>query len=281
VSFEDDPYDPVGEYLVSPDGDVVAYGQNYSNSGTTVPSTSLSAYALNPTPGRWTLIVDFAGASAGNEISQPYHGDVRFNTTPVRFGAVPNGPAIQLKPGQPVTIPVKITNTGIAPEDFFIDPRLDATKTYALAPLGSATNALPLTVDLPEWLVPSETSAVAVAQTSSLPAMFDAEPNPGDPDLSNASSGPGPLCTDSASVVYNPPGGTVTPGVWYVAPTECGPYSTAAPAGTVSDELLARTKACGAVLARQHQTRSDGRGERHGHPERPAGFGGSRRRVRR
>ena len=118
VSFPNDPSDPVGEYLVSPDGDTVGYGQN-SLEGT--GGTSLSAYAINPAAGRWTLIVDFAGAEKGNEISQPYQGDVRFNAGGVSGVGVPNGRKI--KSGQSLTVPVRITNTGVAPEDYFIDAR--------------------------------------------------------------------------------------------------------------------------------------------------------------
>jgi hypothetical protein len=240
VSFANDPSDPVGEYLVNPDGDTVGYGQNSTSEGTT--STSLSAYALNPIPGRWTLIVDFAEGDAGNELSQPYHGDIRFDTARVRAAGVPDSRFRRLRSGEPVTVPVRITNTGVAPEDFFLDPRLDATQTYTLAPQDAATNALPLTVEPPLWLVPSETSALDVAQTSSLPAMFDTGPAVGDPDLASAASGPGALCADSASVFYDPPDAMVTPGVWAATPSECGPYSGPAPAGSVSDAMTAQTK---------------------------------------
>jgi hypothetical protein len=241
VAFANDPSNPVGEYLVNPDGDTVGYGQNSveGNNG-----TSLSAYAVDPVPGRWTLIVDFSGAGPGNEISQPYHGDIRFNNAQVRAGAVPDGRFSRLKSGQAVTVPVRITNAGVAPEDLFLDPRLDATQTYTLAPLASATYPLPLPLGAgePIWLVPSETSAVKVAQTSSLPAMFDTGAAAGDPDLGSASSGPSPLCSVNASVFYDPPGGTVTPGIWFAAPSECGPYSGPAPAGTATDALAVQTK---------------------------------------
>jgi Subtilase family/Peptidase inhibitor I9 len=238
VSFANDPSDPVGEYLVSPDGDTVGYGQNSveGNNG-----TALSAYAVDPIPGRWTLIVDFAGAQPGNEISQPYHGDVRFNAARVRAGAVPDSRSSRLTPGQAVTVPVRITNTGVAPEDFFVDPRLDATESLTLTPISPATVALPLVVAPPQWLVPTETSAARVAQTSSLPAMFDTEPGPGDPDLASASSGAGPLCGTDASVFYDPPGGTVTAGVWYAEPAECGPFAGPAPAGTATDAMAVQT----------------------------------------
>ncbi len=237
VSFPNDPSDPAGEYLVSPDGNTVGFGQNSLEGN---GSTSLSAYAANPAAGRWTLIVDFAGAEKGNEISQPYHGDVRFNAGGVNGAGIPNGRKI--KSGQSLTVPVRITNTGVAPEDYFIDARSNTVQNMLLAPLGGVdTVSLPATTT-PAWLVPSQTSAVRVVQSSSVPAMFDTGPNPGDPDLASANLGPGPLCSTSASVFYDPPGATVTPGVWFAGPSECGPYAAAAPAGTATDAMLAQTK---------------------------------------
>ena len=53
-------------------------------------------------------------------------------------------------------------------------------------------------------------AAVSVAQTSSLPAMFDYGTFPGDPDL--VSSG-GTSCSTSAQGTFLPSGGTVAPGV--------------------------------------------------------------------
>ena len=48
---------------------------------------------------------------------------------------------------------------------------------------------------------------------------------------------------DSESSSYAPAGGTVTAGVWNAGPTECGPYSAAAPAGTATISVSAVTKA--------------------------------------
>jgi hypothetical protein len=240
VSFPNDPSDPAGEYLVSPDGDTVGYGQNSveGNNG-----TALSAYAVDPTPGRWTLIVDFAGAEQGNEISQPYHGDVAFNASGVTGVGIPHGKKI--KSGQSLTVPVKITNTGVAPEDYFIDARSNAVENVILAPSGPTTVTLtgPPAGFGPGWLVPSETSALRVAQTSTVPAMFDTGPDSGDPDLASASFGPGPLCSTSSSVFYDPPGGTVTAGAWFAQPSECGPYPSTAPKGSATLAMEAQTKA--------------------------------------
>jgi len=241
VSIANDPTDPIGAYLISPDGNTLGYGQNSLN-GTALPA--LTANTLNPVPGTWTLVVDFAEPVVGNEISQPYHGDIRFNAVRVSATGVPNSPSTTLKAGTPVTVPVKITNTGAAPEDYFIDPRLNTTQTLTLAPFG-ATNpiSLPMTAGFPAWLVPTETSSVHVTQVSSLPTMFDFGIVPGDPDLSSAPSGPAPLCSTSSSASDTPPGGLVGAGFWLAGPSECGPYPGPAPAGTASVTMTAQTKA--------------------------------------
>ncbi len=240
LSFPNDPSDPAGEYLVGPDGDTIGYGQNSveGNNG-----TSLSAYAINPVAGRWTLIVDFAGAAKGNEISEPYTGKVVFNAGGVTASGIPNGKKI--KSGQSLTVPVKITNTGVAPEDYFIDARNNAVVNQLLVMYGSSKVTLtgPPAGAGPNFLVPSETSAVRVGQTSTAAAMFDTGPDVGDPDLASASPGPGALCSTTASVFYDPPDGTVTPGEWYAQPSECGPYASTEPKGSATIGAEAQTKA--------------------------------------
>ena len=245
VSFAKDPSDPVAMYLVNPDGDTVGYGQNSVEGN---QSTALSAYTINPVAGRWTLIVDFAGAEPGDLISQPYHGQIQFNSARVRGFGVPDGR--RLVAGKPVTVPVQITNTGVAPEDYFVDPRLNTTQNITLAQLGEGTVPLPMSFTNitaePEWLVPTETSAIRAAQTSSIPAMFDLADDagdPGDPALASASFGPGPLCQTSSSLFFDPPDGTVSAGLYLGEPTECGPYTGAAPTGTATIALSAQTKA--------------------------------------
>jgi Subtilase family/Peptidase inhibitor I9 len=242
VSIANDPTDPVGAYLISPDGNTLGYGQNSFN-GT--PLTSLTANTLNPVPGTWTLIVDFAEPVVGNEISQPYQGDIRFNAVSVSASGVPNSPSTTLAAGKPVTVPVTITNTGVAPEDYFVDPRLSATTTLTLPPFPPTkdTVSLPMTGFFPEWFVPTETSSVHVTQTSSLPTMFDFGITPGDPDLASSELGPAPLCSTSASASDTPPGGLVGAGLWFAAPSECGPYPPGgAPAGTATDVLTVQAK---------------------------------------
>jgi hypothetical protein len=243
VSLTNDVNDPVGTYLISPDGDTLGYGQNSLN-GT--QSQSLTAYTLNPVPGTWTLIVVFAEPTAGDEISQPFTGNVRFNQVSVNAAGLPDSAGTKLAAGTAVTVPVRVTNHGQAPEDFFVDPRLNRTESIDLAALAPATNLpLPLAVQAPpQWLVPTQTSSVSASASATLPIMFDFSPFPGDPDIASVSSTPGPLCADTESASYTPPGGTVTAGGWASLPSECGPFAGPAPAGTLNSiTMTATTKA--------------------------------------
>ncbi len=238
VSIANDPTDPIGAYLVSPDGDTLGYGQNSLN-GTSL--TALTANAVNPAPGTWTLVVDFSEPVVGNEISEPYTGDIRFNAVKVSAAGLPNSAATKLAAGTPVTVPVQITNTGIAPEDYFVDPRLNGSTSVTLAPFAPASGiVLPNVGSSPVWFVPTQTSSVSVSQTSSLPTMFDFGPFAGDPDLSSHAPGDAPLCSTSSSGNDTPPGGLVTAGFWFASPSECGPYAAPAPAGTASVSMTAQ-----------------------------------------
>jgi subtilase family protein len=240
VSLSNDAGDPVHAYLVSPDGDTLGSGQNALGGSN---GTSLTAYALNPAAGSWTLIVDFAEPIVGDEIAQPFTGRIQFNQVTASASGLPDSTAQQLPAGVPVTVPVTITNHGAAAEGFFIDPRLDSTSNLMLAPLTTATNlTLPLTGTPPGWLVPALTSGISVVSAANLPVMFDSGTNLGDPDLASAPAGGGPLCADHESLSYTPPGGSVTPGVWYAEPDECGPFPGPAPAGTASVTMTARTR---------------------------------------
>ena len=242
MSLTNDAADPVGSYLISPGGDTLGYGQNV-NPITGVSSLSSTAYTHNPVPGIWTLIVDFAEPVVGNEISQPFTGNIRFNQVRASASGLPNSGSIHLPAGTSVTVPVTITNNGAAPEAFFIDPRLNTTTILGLASLSSDTVNLPMpsTAFPPVWLVPTETSSVSVSQSSSLPAMFTFFVSIGDPDIASATTGS--LCSTTAIVSFTPPGGTVTAGIWYAQPSECGPYPGPAPTGAASIAMTAQSKA--------------------------------------
>jgi hypothetical protein len=241
VKLANDAGDPVGSYLVAPDGAALGYGQNQDplsgNEG-----TGLTAYTVDPTPGTWTLAVDFAEPVEGNELADPYTGTVRFNATRARAPGLPDSAGTRLAAGKPVTIPVTVTNSGPEPEDFFVDPRLDTETSLTLASVTASTVSLPPTNE-PEWLVPTETSGILVSQSSTVPAMFDFGTAPGDPDLWSTSGTAGGLCADAETGSYSPPGGVLSAGVWFADPSECGPYPAAAPAGTATITGTVTTKA--------------------------------------
>jgi hypothetical protein len=242
VALTNDVSDRVGAYLVSPSGDARGFGQNSVNGSQTL---TLTAYTLNPEPGTWTLIVDFAEPVTGDEVSQPYHGNVVFDNVSASASGLPHSFGTKLAAGTPVTVPVTITNNGAQPEGFFMDPRLNASTTITEAGLDPTTGlTLPLVVNLPQWFVPTQTTNVTASSTASLPIMFDFGANQGDPDISSHNPGPGPLCATSETASYAPvDGGAVTPGVWFQGPSECGPFPPGgAPAGTVSSSLSVTTK---------------------------------------
>jgi hypothetical protein len=234
VSLTNDARDPVAAYLVDPNGNVGAFGQNSIN-GT--PTTSLTAYSVNPIQGTWTLVVDFAEPIVGDELSQPFSGSIAFNKVKVTAAGMPDSTATTLAAGQPVTVPVTITNNGKQAEDFYADPRLSSSQTATLAPFSQASGlGLPLVVGSPVWFMPTEASSVSVSATASLPIMFDYGPNQGDPDLvSSAGTAP--------SASYTSPAGNLTNGFWFATPSEIGPYPSGAPTGTVSMAMSATFKA--------------------------------------
>jgi hypothetical protein len=241
LSLTNDVNDAVGAYLISPDGDSLGYGQNNLN-GT--QGLSLTAYTLNPTAGTWTLVVVFAEPVVGDELSQSYSGNIAFNDVSASASGLPDSTGTKLAAGTPVTVPVTITNKGAAPEDFFVDPRLDTTASIELASLTPNTGlSLPLKGNGGFWLVPTQTSSLSVSANATLPIMFDFSPNAGDPDIASSSLGGASLCADTESASYTPSGGTVATGVWSSFPSECGPYSAPAPAGTLNYvDMTAQTK---------------------------------------
>jgi hypothetical protein len=241
VSLTNDAGDPVGAYLISPDGDTLGYGQNSIN-GT--QGTGLSAYTNNPVSGTWALVVDFAEPIVGDETEQQFTGNIQFDAASASAAGLPHSAGTTLATGQPVTVPVKVKNTGIEAEDFFVDPRLTTSTTMTLAPFSQASGlSLPLTVGSPQWFMPSETSSVSLSATATVPIMFDYGPNPGDPDLASSGFGSGPECSTSPSSSYAPPGGTVAAGFWFETPSECGPYAGPAQPGTMSTSMSVTTKA--------------------------------------
>ena len=130
-----------------------------------------------------------------------------------------------------------VHNTGVAPLLLSPDARLPYSTTYALSDFFGE----PATQTVPgapgnEYYVPTETSSVTVAQTSTVPASFDFSTFSGDPDISPLNGNePGVAATQtssSASITYTP-ATSVSPGLWFNGDIETGPFGTGpAPTGT-------------------------------------------------
>ncbi len=195
----------------------------------------------------------FAEPVTGTEVADPFTGNVAFTAagTEVPAKLLPQGRTLAMD--QSVIVPVTITNTSNAPQDYYLDPRLDKIATLALTPLsysanqpvqiGTAASALPLSSSAGQslYFVPSESSSVTVRQTSTVPAMTDLAPASGDPDTGLAALSSSSLCGLSAQVSYTPADGLVASGGWLPEPTECGPFRWAAPPGTATDTVIVTT----------------------------------------
>lgn len=232
VKLANDSSDLVDTFLVDPDGQIDGYGSNYYPSNSAAGySTELTsaAYALDPIPGTWTLVVEFVDPTGGNETSQPYTGTI--SLTP--GVTVSGGPSGTIPPGGTVQVPVTITNESPATEDFFLDPRKDGVqKSYRLYSLTSATPGpsvsvrvpMPVTAVPPEWLVPTESSSLTVSASATsstarskkpFPFTFDASPVIGDPDVPSYSPGAvNGSTTPSVTVSGGGALGPLTAGLW-------------------------------------------------------------------
>jgi hypothetical protein len=246
VTLANDPSDLVDTYLVDPSGEIDGYGSNYYGSDTVAGfSTELTsaAFATDPIPGTWTMVVEFVDPTGGNETSDPYTGSISLQQ------AVTVGP-LQAT-GTPDAYTTTITNNSSATEDFFLDPRLNGVQQqYPLIVVSAevATTSVGVRVPIsvtgipPEWLVPTEStsftaSASATSSTAKskkpFPFTFDLSPTLGDPDVPSYSPGAVNGSTDpSVTVATGGALGPVTPGVWVAVPAPPAKYGFSNPDST-------------------------------------------------
>lgn len=193
VSLTNDAKDPVGAYLVDPNGNVGGYGQNSINGTQT---TSLTAYSVNPIQGTWTLVVDFAEPVAGDEISQAFTGNILFNNVKVTAQGMPNSAATTLPAGQPVTVPVTITNngvssTGTSPSGSYTPPAGNLNNGFwfaapseigpypSSAPAGTVSMSMSVTFKAFDPAVTSDTGDLELASTNPSTTFSPVVINPG------------------------------------------------------------------------------------------------------
>ena len=252
VALANDPQDDFIAELIDPNGQTVSYSTNAARknaSGVMTSSLSADLYALNPVSGEWSLIVEWLNPVSGLELDEPFSGTIQFNQVDVTSD-VPNDASIAR--GATQTYDVKVTNSGDAPEEFFLDPRLNQSATINLRdqnfPPTAANMTLPLSPGLlfPYYAVPSQTTQLQASVTATGPVTFDLQYYAGDPDvtpgLSDGVNTSGSIHGDSANVTLSEP--EISSGTWLLNPGEIGPFpSTGAPTITASAFLSAVTQA--------------------------------------
>jgi hypothetical protein len=212
-------------------------------------------YGLNPEPGEWSVVVDWLNPVSGLELSEPFTGTIQFNGVNVSSN-LPDGGFSRISAGGSKTFNVKVTNTGNAPEAFFLDPRLNQYVTMSLPDQNEVAETgmilpLPLPADgaepFPYFFVPSQTTQLQGSITGSAPVTFDMEYFPGDPDIAPGINSrwqtTGGIHGDSASVTLTEP--EISAGLWSLNPAEEGPFTSpsGAPAVTANANVSVVTKA--------------------------------------
>jgi hypothetical protein len=220
-------------FLIDPHGEPLD-AQTTANDNL-APGPTMQFFHGSPATGLWTRVLLAALPVDGAHLSEPFTGTVSFTAPSVTSSGIPNSAKTVLPAGQPVTAIITVTNTGNIAKDFFADPRLDGKAIQELLGSDVITGLLPLAAQ-PNWLVPTNTNALAVAAQGTVPITMDVSWAFGDPDVLA-------VPTDStgknvAAVLAAP---EVAPGFFFGLPEATGPF-TAGTTGTVNLAAVASTK---------------------------------------
>jgi hypothetical protein len=214
-------------------------------------------YHVAPQAGQWELILEWENPVTGNELTEPFSGAIRFDQVEA-FSLLPTSTSTLLLKGHTASFEVAMANTGVAPEAYFVDPRLDRTTTITLKNLNPGTSATRLhlpprvgqafPVGTPIYLVPAGTTRLNASLsrlTGTGSVSLALSPFDGDPAVSPSVSQAGVTASStrtSDSLSFSEP--EVTPGLWGLSPGEEGPYPPGgAPKEIVSAKVTAVTQA--------------------------------------
>jgi hypothetical protein len=248
VNLTKDPDNQFQMALVAPNGNVAAFASNVEMTTSPLAGqvqqlvSGAQLHTLKPAAGLWTLVVEFAPVVDGTAISTPF--TVSTDQTPVAASAagLPHSTSTVLPAGKKANYFVKVTNSGPSPESYFVDGRLGNSVTYSLANVGDPAATAPATEGVPVYTVPSHTTGIAVSATTSgtKPIQFDFSSPIGDPDIES---------TSGLSAVGSYSSSFVTPGAWYIAPSQVGPYSSAVTPEDFNSAMSAKTLAFDPALS--------------------------------
>jgi hypothetical protein len=250
VSLANDPGDTVIGGLVNPDGQLVSFNSNATtdNFGNPAQTKSLDLYTNAPAAGRWTVLLIFSDPITGRELVEPYRGTISLGVKGITDN-LPASKTVKLKRGKARTFTVNIKNNGVSPQAFFLDPRLTKSRVETLPNLDPTSNGkVPLPMDAsfdgePTYVVPPQTSKLIAAVSSTVPVTFSMYTRDSfDPDISpsvHSRGVTGTVGAHSASMTFSEP--QITPGVWFLDPSEFGPYGTSqAPSAQAKVSLKAK-----------------------------------------
>jgi hypothetical protein len=209
-----------------------------SGGPTAVLQDGAQLHVLDPDAGRWTLIIDFYNTVSGTGLDQPFSVTLDTTSASASTSGLPDSAATMLAAGTPVTANVTVTNTGDAPESYFIDGRLGQSATINLASTTAATVPVPITGAPPTFVVPSHTTSITADASASTGIFFDFSQVFGDPDLISNSQpfGENPTGTLTSSVVAD--------GAWTITPFQDGPDGKhGVPPVTTTTSMTATTAA--------------------------------------
>jgi hypothetical protein len=244
--------------LVAPNGQPLSFGSNVVANKTT---STLQLFRQNPQPGRWFLGVEMANPTAGSHVTTPYRGRVAFNTVSASAKGLPSSAGTKLSAGTPVTVQVKVRNTGNSTALFFTDGRLKGGQaTYPIIS-PTATTGLPLNNGAAAgaadqgggqalWPVPTETTGLTFVAESTTQIGEDVQF--GSPDWAVGGGNPdyyGTSGTNSATVKVGQHGDELAPGPWNSDATAYGLTAGSVLTDTVNLTATARTAAFDPALA--------------------------------
>jgi hypothetical protein len=227
IALADGPLTQLTGYLVAPGGQPMGYASSYLTTGFTstgvpvqTPGRQLTVYSDTAAAGTWTLIVEFTQPVSGDQRADHFTGHIQFDIPRQRRGGLPESAATVLARGKAVSYQVGIVNTGAAPEDVYLDARLDSQSTYTLQPQDRVTGVAvpPASASPPEWIVPALTQRVHATATSAVPVMFDFGPFSIAP-AERSTAGTAASGTFPSGPLPTP----VTPGLWFATPSPHGP----------------------------------------------------------